>query len=134
MRKPREFFGMKRNCENVFHIFFNVIQPKTKNDDFQTLYCAHFLLSNFNYWSRYFSKHFWKPQFRNFLRSHSFFLIANITKPLQVIYKISKVFFFNFELEILPARPLPSKNQLLKLPIGQLIPHTFVYFDLIHNS
>ena len=69
MRKPRDFFGykIKKNCEKRFQFFFSMefdlLKSKIKNSNFQNLNCAYFLLSNFNFWCRYFSKHFLEPKF-----------------------------------------------------------------------
>ena len=43
-----------------------------------------------NFWSRYFSKHFWKPWFWSLLRPYTF-SIEKITKPLQILYQIRKL-------------------------------------------
>ena len=68
MGKPREFFGKKikkivKKFFNFFFTKFDLLKPKIKNFNFQNLNGAYFLLSNFNFWCKYFSKHFLKPKF-----------------------------------------------------------------------
>ena len=40
-----------------------LLKPKIRNFNFQNLNRAYFLLTNFKFWCRYFSKHFLKPKF-----------------------------------------------------------------------
>ena len=62
MRKPREFFGTIKKIL-IYLYKFDLLKPKIKIFDFQNLKYAQFLLSEFNFWCRYFSKHFLKPTF-----------------------------------------------------------------------
>ena len=52
----------KKDGEKKLKFFFqhNLTNASQK---FQNLNCAYFLLSNLNFWCRYFGKHFLKPKF-----------------------------------------------------------------------
>ena len=102
----------KKFVKKVSYFCLNIIQhTQAKNEtlDFQKRNCAHIFLLNFIFWSRYYSKHFWKPQFWNLRRPCTLLVLCttNIIKPFLILYQISK-FLLNFALAILSATTLPQ--------------------------
>jgi hypothetical protein len=87
------WYKIKKLC-NIFYFIFqrNLLKPKIKNFNVQNLNCAYFFLSNFNFWSRYFSKHLLKPKFRKASEALHIIRIANISKPLRILYQFIRSF------------------------------------------
>ena len=80
--------------------------------------CTHFLLLNFDFWSIYFNKHFWKPRFWNLLRPCTLFVLQTSQKTLWILYRISKT-FLNFGSAISAMTP-PHLNAQVRSPRHKL--------------